>query len=135
MARLSAHWEVAIEVPLKLPSLANLRLHWAVKARLIKAQRNAAAFALRGGARQWLTRWKALRANESLCLRVTLTRVGPRALDDDNLASAFKGIRDEVADFVGIDDGSSRFAWQYRQERGLYAVRIKLEVEHEGELT
>ena len=130
---MSAHWEVTVEAPLKLPSMANLRLHWAAKAKLVKAQRNAAAFALRGNGRTWLTHWKGMASNERLCLHVTLTRVGPRALDDDNLAHAFKAVRDEVAAFVGLDDGSKRFTWAYRQERGLYAVRIKLEVEHERE--
>jgi hypothetical protein len=129
----SAHWEVTVEVPLKLPSMANLRLHWAAKAKLVKTQRNAAAFALRGNGRQWLTHWKGMRDNERLCLHVTLTRVGPRELDDDNLASAFKAVRDEVADFVGLDDGSKRFTWAYAQQRGLYGIRIKLEVEHERE--
>ena len=113
--------------------MANLRLHWAAKAKVFKSQRHATGFALRGTARHWLTHWKGMRDNERLCLHVTLTRVAPRELDDDNLASAFKAIRDEVAAFVGLDDGSKRFTWAYRQERGLYAVRIRLEVEHERE--
>jgi hypothetical protein len=129
----SAHWEVTTEIPMKLPSMANLRLHWAVKATVFKRQRHVVGLALRGTARMWLTHWKGMASNERLCLYVTLTRVGPRALDDDNLAHAFKAVRDEVAAFVGLDDGSKRFTWAYRQERGLYAVRIKLEVEHERE--
>lgn len=130
---MSAHWEVTTELPMKLPSMANLRLHWAAKAKTLKAQRHATGLALRGTARTWLTHWMGMASNERLCLHVTLTRVGPRELDDDNLQGAFKAIRDEVAAFVGLDDGSKRFTWVYRQERGLYAVRIRLEVEHERE--
>jgi hypothetical protein len=129
----SAHWEVTTEIPMKLPSMANLRLHWAVKARTFKAQRSVTGLALRTTARHWLNHWRGMASNERLCLHVTLTRVAPRGLDDDNLASAFKAIRDEVATFCGLDDGSKRFTWAYRQERGLYAVRIRLEVEHERE--
>ena len=130
---MSAHWEVTTELPMKLPSMANLRLHWAAKAKMLKAQRSVTGLALRMSARAWLTHWKVMAPNEALMVHVTLTRVGPRDLDDDNLASAFKAIRDEVAAFVGLDDGSKRFVWNYRQERGLYAVRIKLEVERNRE--
>lgn len=48
---------------------------------------------------------------------VTLTRLGPRKLDSDNLAGSFKAIRDGVADALGIDDGSELIQWEYRQEK------------------
>jgi len=38
-------------------------------------------------------------------LVVTITRLGPRALDSDNLASSGKHVRDAVATWLGVDDG------------------------------
>ena len=58
---------------------------------------------------------------------VVLTRIAPRDLDTDNLASGLKAVRDGVADALGMDDGSSRIEWRYAQERrkpGEYAVRV-----------
>lgn len=57
-------------------------------------------------------------------LIVTLTRVGPRTLDTDNLAGALKGVRDGVADALGIDDGDPRITWCYDQRKGTYGVQI-----------
>lgn len=58
---------------------------------------------------------------------VTLVRVGPRVIDDDNLAFAFKALRDGVADALGVPDHDPRVTWRYAQERGPYAVRIELD--------
>jgi len=61
---------------------------------------------------------------------VTLTRIAPQELDDDNLARSFKAIRDGIADAVGVDDRSKRFRWKYDQEKGgpkKYSVRIHIE--------
>jgi hypothetical protein len=63
-------------------------------------------------------------------VRVTLTRIAPRALDDDNLAYAFKHIRDGVTEAIGLrDDRDPRLTWLYSQERGKpAAIRITIEV-------
>ena len=58
---------------------------------------------------------------------VTLTRVGPRRIDSDNAVSAFKHVRDEIAARIGINDGDTRIAWLYRQERGPFSVRVRVE--------
>jgi hypothetical protein len=61
---------------------------------------------------------------------VTLTRIGPRELDSDNLAGGFKAVRDQVAICLGVDDGDERVRWVYRQERGRpreYAIRVRVE--------
>lgn len=60
--------------------------------------------------------------------RVTITRVGPRAMDDDNRTASAKGVRDALAAWLGIDDGDERAAWEVRGEvaRG-YAVRVQIE--------
>lgn len=51
-------------------------------------------------------------------ITITLTRIAPRGLDDDNLASGFKAARDGVADWLGIDDGDKRLTWRYAQRKG-----------------
>lgn len=60
--------------------------------------------------------------------RVCITRVGPRAMDDDNRTASAKGCRDAVAAWLGVDDGSDAVRWEVRGEvaRG-YAVRISVE--------
>lgn len=60
---------------------------------------------------------------------VTFTRIAPRELDDDNLRSSFKSIRDGVADAFGCSDRDPRLLFEYAQERGRpheYAVRITI---------
>lgn len=50
---------------------------------------------------------------------VLLTRVSPgNGLDDDNLRGSLKGIRDELAAWLGVDDRSPLVTWAYAQSRG-----------------
>lgn len=112
-----------IEIPLKIESTLNKREHWARRAKLAKAQRDAAHYGLIG----------LLPTGESSLYRrmakvVKLTRIAPRELDTDNLAGGFKSVRDGVADWLGINDNDPRVTWQYAQERGKpkqYACRIE----------
>lgn len=60
---------------------------------------------------------------------VKLTRIGIRTMDDDNVAFAFKAIRDQVAECLGIDDGDVarlRFAYGQRVAKA-YAIEILVE--------
>lgn len=101
----------------KLVSAANLRAGASGFGRSGRAQQHRAMGRL------------AVSANgpaPALPVTVTLVRVGPRALDDDNLAFAFKAIRDGVADALGVKDHDARVTWAYAQEKGPYAVRIEL---------
>ena len=61
-------------------------------------------------------------------LTITLTRIGIRKLDGDNLQRSFKSTRDGVADALGIDDGSDRIEWKYAQEKGKYGVKVTIEL-------
>jgi hypothetical protein len=110
---------IRIEVPLTLPSVANLREHWSVRAKRVKAQRTAVAWCLKAAL---LTDLVGRVAGHRVA--VTLTRVAPRKLDDDNLASAFKACRDQVAEYLGIDDGDPRVTWRYGQLNGQAMVLI-----------
>lgn len=63
---------------------------------------------------------------------VTLTRVAPSSgLDShDNLRSGLKGVVDQVADWLKVDDRDPRVQWCYAQRRGRpkeYAVEILVE--------
>lgn len=100
-------------IPITTESMSNARLHWAVKAKKVKAQRTATAYRTP----------PALKALGPL-LVVTLTRVAPRELDDDNLRGALKGVRDQVASALGVDDRSRLVRWEYGQEKGEASVRV-----------
>ena len=112
---------IEVEMDMKIVSVANMRLHWAAKARLVKTQRQKTKNALAAVAQSF--------GVEVLPVTVILTRVAPRRLDGDNLQSAFKAVRDGVADWLGIDDGSSMIEWQYNQRSGgpnVYKVEIEV---------
>lgn len=108
-------------LPIKTVSEANSREHWRVKNRRKRAQQAEVN-----------VEWKrAVKRKVTLPCVVRLTRVAPNMLDDDNLRSAFKGIRDEVARLVGVDDGSDQIRFEYEQHksegRGHYDVFIEVE--------
>jgi hypothetical protein len=106
------------KLPLRIESVANLREHWRQRAKRAQMQREAAHWALKGNAQP-----------PAGPLTVTLTRIGPRPLDTDNLAGGFKAVRDGVADWLMVDDGSPLLTWVYAQERGApktYACRIEI---------
>jgi predicted Fe-S protein YdhL (DUF1289 family) len=50
---------------------------------------------------------------------VHMTRIAPsNGLDDDSLPASCKGIRDEIAKWLGVDDRDPRVRWEYAQTRG-----------------
>lgn len=54
-------------------------------------------------------------------VRITLTRISPCELDDDNLGTAFKRIRDGICEALGFRDDKNRdgyLQWHYAQEKG-----------------
>ena len=69
---------------------------------------------------------------------ITLTRISPGTLDDDNLSGGLKSIRDGVTDCLMRtrttppvkDDRDPRIVWDYDQAsrgRGVYAVNIQVQ--------
>lgn len=107
--------ELILEVQVRTVSEANTR-GWHGRMRRAAEQR-------------WLT-WLTLSQHDlpRPPVSVRLVRLGPRALDDDNLASALKACRDGVADAYGLDDAGPLLRWGVAQEPGrrAYAVRIEL---------
>ena len=103
-----------VHLPIATVSESNRRDHWQVKRKRAKAQRTMAA---------------TLVPRFGLPCVVTLTRISPRALDDDNLRGALKHVRDGVADRLGIDDRDPRVEWRYAQRKGaVKAVEVELGV-------
>jgi hypothetical protein len=101
-------------IPLRLPSLANCRMHWRAMLRLKQKQKATTAAVLA---------WVKL---PPLPATVTITRIGPKKLDSDNLAGAAKYVRDQIAAAYGVDDGSDLYSWQYAQQRGDFSVRVEI---------
>jgi hypothetical protein len=95
---------------------SNSRDHWRVKAKRAKEQRNTANLALRQ-----TTQPGYLMRKLGLPATVTLTRYGPKLMDDDGNQRALKAIRDGVADDGGL-------AFRYAQEKApAYGVRIEVQ--------
>lgn len=117
---------------LQLLSEANERGRWFAGARRTKEHRRLVHLHLR------------TRRAPSLPAVVTLVRIAPQPLDDDNLARALKAIRDEVAVWLNPkrdkhgrcvgDDRDPRVTWQVAQERGPHAVRIVVRPWSEAEV-
>lgn len=95
-----------LSIPLKTVSGANAREHHMARARRVKKEREAV---------MWMTNGKTPPAVPCI---VTLTRVGPTSgLDLDNLQSSQKAVRDQIAQWLGIDDRDLRVTWKYDQRR------------------
>jgi len=97
---------IYLKLPIKTVSEANSRQHWRVRNERKQAQQ-----------KEFMVGWRNLKVKVKLPCEVTFTRYASRLLDDDNLRSAFKGIRDALAKEIGIDDGSSLVKFDYKQEK------------------
>lgn len=114
---------IVVVIPLKTIT-GNPREHWAVRAKRVKTERSKVA-----------RRMPPKRPGP--LLEVTLTRCAPRSLDlGDNLASSMKGVRDQVATWLRIDDASPLVRWVYQQDKaplGAECVRIEVKAVQQEE--
>lgn len=103
-----------IVVPLRTKG-SNAREDWRVRHGRVKRERTAVAWML------------ATAQRPSIPCTVLLTRVAPSGgLDDDNLRQALKGARDQIADWLGVNDRySARVRYAYAQIRGAWSVRVE----------
>jgi hypothetical protein len=90
-------------------SESNRRGHWRKHSDRTKNQRMVA--------RSCTERIKVNFMPVALPAHFELTRIAPRALDDDNLRGALKAIRDGIADAMGCKDNDPRISFSYGQER------------------
>lgn len=114
---------ISVVIPgLRTTSGDNARGSWHGKASKVAKERRLVGLVL-GAPRVW-----------TYPIVVTITRVGPRPLDSAGLASALKGVEDEIAAWLGIDDGraerAKRVLWIKHNQRGKpkeYGIRIVVE--------
>lgn len=92
-------------IPLKTGRGLNNRETWRQTARRVANERSVTLLAM-GYPRR-------LQPGEAV--QVTLVRVSRGHLDDDNNVGALKHVRDAVAQWLGIDDGSPRIRFLYGQ--------------------
>lgn len=119
----STNFTLMIEMPIRIYSEANLSEHWTKKHKRKRIQ-------------QFLVKRYYESANLGpyrLPVAITLTRMGQKLLDDDNLASGFKYVRDAIADCIlpGLPPGKAdekgmKFIYKQQQQKQ-YAVRIEIE--------
>ena len=113
---------ITVEIPLATVSEANSTEHWQVKAKRHRTQKATVAYFL-----------ATIIHEVALPVRVTLTRISQRKLDDDNLRFALKYIRDAVADQLhpglapGRADDKVDIEWCYAQAKGPKGVKIEIE--------
>lgn len=91
---------------IKTVSEGNARESW--RSRHGRRKKQRAAFAIL---------WRNMKCTVEAPATITFTRYSCQLLDSDNLASAFKAIRDSLATEIGIDDGDERVTYKYAQER------------------
>jgi len=106
---------VEVRIPLRTLNPLNIREHWRARSKRVKDER--------------LITWDAMRSHAPPPLPVTvlLTRESVRAMDTDGLAASFKGVRDQVAVWLGLDDADPRVTWQYAQRKAKsFAVIIEV---------
>lgn len=119
-----AEFTLSMTLPIEVLSQQNLKSQWTARFRFAKDQRKNLdswmwGMSLSASGSAFPGRW-----------RVTLVRLGcPQAMDQDNLAVAFKAIRDGIAFWLGVDDQESKdLAWYYGQESdGGVGIRIVIE--------
>lgn len=104
-----------ITVPLRTVPGLNARELWQARSSRVKKERKAVAWSLVGKQRP------------PIPCSVRLTRVAPSGgVDDDNLVGALKAVRDQVAEWLGIDDRrSTQVRYVYAQSRGPWGVTIE----------
>lgn len=128
---------INFELPIKTVSEANCSDHWTKKSKRHKSQQHFVRLAYN----------RYVKAIVLPC-SVTLTRISPRLLDDDdNLPMTFKWIKDELSECIfpekrltyitkkgkiraikGRADSDPRVKWKYAQQKG-NPQRIGIEIE------
>ena len=85
----------------------NWRGHWAIRRKRFDAHKKAVQIAMSVIDRStWAPPYQ-----------VTMVRCSAGTLDDDNLTSSLKAVRDAVANELGYDDGGKEISWVYKQEK------------------
>lgn len=114
---------IAFRSALVVTARTNAHIHWRKRHATDQEDRahGRQLAGYRGPARPVAGLWKRTLGECLLAaggrIHVEFTRLSTATCDDDNLPSAFKAVRDGIAEALGIDDGSDRYAWSYGQRR------------------
>ena len=105
----------SITIPIRTAPGQNVREHHHVRAKRVRSERNAVAWMLKRVERP------------PLPCSVRLTRIAPsNGMDDDNLAGSVKSVRDQIAEWLGVDDKHrDQVRYVYAQCRGPWSVGIE----------
>lgn len=115
---------ISIKAPIRIISEANNTDHWTKKRKRNKRNQALLGYML-----------NSVQKPPYFPVKVTLTRIAPRNLDNDNLAYSFKNLRDFISDWLlpgrapGRADSDARLSFCYDQQKGEpkeYAVLITL---------
>ena len=114
-------WRVSLTLPdLRLVSRANAREHWGKRHARDKRESHSLRAAWHAaGLNGWAT---------PLPVAVTLTRLGGKPMDGDNLQGALKALRDAVATLIAVDDADDRVKWRYRQKPGHKTASVTITI-------
>lgn len=121
---------IFFQIPIKTISESNCSEHWTKKSKRHKQQQLFVRLAMTKERIEW-----------PLPCDIKLSRLSPHQLDDDNLRSSLKWVRDEVSEIIlgktfskdgtkvlkGRKDDDPRLNWIYGQEKAKkYGVRIEI---------
>lgn len=105
----------------KTVSEMNQREHWRIRNQRKQDQQESVVIAM----------LNALRGRKVVlpCV-VNLTRIGPRKMDNDNLAGALKHCQDAVARLLRVDDGDESLVkfYHYQMPVGTREYAVKVEI-------
>lgn len=104
-----------ITIPMRTVPGMNVREVWQARSRRVKRERSVVGWVL------------SVQKKPEIPCQVRLTRIAPSAgVDDDNLSGSLKAIRDQVAEWLGVDDKHRDIVrYVYAQKRGPWAVGIE----------
>jgi ribosomal protein L37AE/L43A len=113
-------WSVTFEVPVAVISEMNRRDHWTARRKRFNLQAEELCYAIQSAPLQII--WY-----RALPCHVALTHFGSE-MDDDNLRSAFKAVRDQLAKMLGVADNDPRIVWEYLQNNctGTFGFRVEI---------
>lgn len=116
----------------RLTANAKRRKHWRVYQPAIKADRAAGA-ALTLEAVPPMARQLVKVGNDTIPMTVTFYPPDARRRDDDGMISAFKHMRDGIADALGVDDHRFRATYGFQQPVKGGRVEVVLPVIHSSD--
>lgn len=111
---------ITFTIPIRVISEANQREHWGARYERKQVQQEATRVCL----------IQAMHKRKIVFpCAVTLTRIGAKPLDTDNLAGSFKHVQDAIAGYFQINDGNPTIKYEYAQEpngKRDYSVRVEI---------